>query len=239
MGQRAAVRWRRMEPPETVRLDGGELLMGSERGRPDERPVHRVAVAPLRVAVAPVTNARYAPFVASGGAPPRFRDDERFNAPDCPVVGVSWFDAVAYCAWLAEATGVDWRLPTEAEREYAALGGRVGADWPWSGAHWRGHPAAGRIAAADRPHAPLPECANGYGLRCMAENVHEWCRDWYHADAYAASGAGERAPASRARRVSRGGSWRHAVRFTRVTARASLSPERRYNDFGFRLYADG
>lgn len=239
MGQRAAVRWRRMEPPETVRLDGGELLMGSERGRPDERPVHRVAVAPLRVAVAPVTNARYAPFVADGGEPPRFHDDERFNDPDRPVVGVSWFDAVAYCAWLAEATGVPWRLPTEAEREYAALGGRVGADWPWPGADWRGHPAAGRIAAADRPHAPLPECANGYGLRCMAENVHEWCRDWYHADAYAAPGAGERAPADRARRVSRGGSWRHAVRFTRVTARASLSPERRYNDFGFRLYADG
>ena len=221
-------------------LEGGALLMGAERGRPDERPVHRVAIAPFRAAVAPVTNAQYAPFLATGHEPPRFWEDERFNAPDQPVVGVNWFDAVAYCEWLADATGVACRLPFEAEREYAALGGREGADWPWPGERWQGHPDAARIAAADRPHPPDAVCANGYGLRCMAENVHEWCRDWYHADAYAVAdaGAGEREPPERARKVSRGGSWRHAVKFTRVTARASLAPDRRYNDFGFRLYAD-
>ncbi len=224
--------------PELVRLDGGVLLMGNAGGRPDEQPEHRVEVAPFRVAVAPVTNAHYAPFLESGHEPPRFWEDDRFNAPDQPVVGVSWFDAVAYCEWLAVETGIPCRLPSESEREYASLGGIEGADWPWAGRRWQDHPAAERIAAADRPHPPGPECANGYGLRCMAENVHEWCLDWYHPDAYAAPGAGQREPSERARKVSRGGSWRHSVKFTRLTARASLSPERRYNDFGFRVYAD-
>ncbi len=220
-----------------VQLAGGVLLMGSDRGRPDERPRHHIEIAPCRVAVSPVTNAEYEPFLASGHPPPRFWDEERFNASDQPVVGVSWFDAVAYCEWLAAATGVPYRLPTEAEREYASLGGLAGADWPWAGETWRDHPVAERLAACDRPHPPAPECANGYGLRCMAENVHEWCLDWYYADAYARPGAGEREPAERARKVSRGGSWRHSVKFTRLTARASLAPDRQYNDFGFRLYA--
>ena len=223
--------------PEMVSLDGGVLLMGNDSGRPDEQPVHRVEIAPFRVAVSPVTNAQFAPFLATGHEPPRFWDDERFNAPDQPVVGVNWFDAVAFCEWLAAQAGVPYRLPGEAEREYASLGGLHGAGWPWPGERWQGHPAADRIAAADRPHPPAPECGNGYGLRCMAANVPEWCLDWYHADAYAHPGAGDREPAERARKVSRGGSWRHSVKFTRLTARASLSPERRYNDFGFRLYA--
>ena len=224
--------------PETVTLDGGLLLMGSASGRPDERPVHSVEIPSFRVAVAPVTNAQYAPFLATGREPPRFWEEELFNAPDQPVVGVNWFDAVAYCEWLAAGTGVPYRLPTEAEREYASLGGLEGVDWPWPGERWQDHPEADRIAARDRPHPPGSECANGYGLCCMAENVHEWCLDWYHATAYAEPGAGEREPVERARKVSRGGSWRHSVKFTRLTARASLAPERRYNDFGFRLYAD-
>ena len=223
--------------PELVSLDGGVLLMGSERGRPDELPVHRVEIAPFRVAVAPVTNAEFEPFLATGHEPPRFWDDERFNASDQPVVGVNWFDAVAYCEWLAAETGVPYRLPTESEREYASLGGLEDSDWPWPGERWQDNPVAETIAAADRPHPPAPECANGYGLRCMAENVHEWCLDWYHAGGYGEPGAGEREPAERARKVSRGGSWRHSVKFTRLKARASLAPERRYNDFGFRLYA--
>ena len=223
--------------PELVSLDGGVLLMGSTRGRPDEQPVHRVEIAPFRVAVAPVTNAEFESFLATGHEAPRFWDDERFNASDQPVVGVNWFDAVAYCEWLAAETGVPYRLPTESEREYASLGGLEDSDWPWPGERWQDNPVAETIAAADRPHPPAPECANGYGLRCMAENVHEWCLDWYHAGAYAEPGAGEREPAERARKVSRGGSWRHSVKFTRLKARASLAPERRYNDFGFRLYA--
>jgi formylglycine-generating enzyme required for sulfatase activity len=92
----------------------------------------------------------------------------------------------------------------------------------------------------NEPHAPADACANGFGLRCMAENVHEWCADWYDKGWYARSPvANPRGPRSGKRRVSRGGSWRHSTKFTRVTARASLDPSFRYNDFGLRVYADG
>ncbi len=218
----------------------GAFLMGNDAGRDDERPAHRVRLPAFRAAVAPLTNAEYARFVEdTGAAPPPFLDDPRFNPPDQPVVGVSWFDALACCAWLADRTGIPFRLPTEAEREFAARGGIEQTDWPWDAPSWRGHPLADGLAALDRPHPPDERCTNGYGLLCMAENVHEWCSDWYAADYYAASPVDAPAgPPTGTRRASRGGAWRHMRKFTRVSARSSLDPSFHYNDFGFRVYAD-
>ena len=238
--------------PEFVALPGGEFLMGSDAHRPDERSRHRVRLRPFRVAPRPVSNAEYAHFVAAAGAePPQFADASPFDEPRQPVVGVSWFEAVRYCDWLAGESGLPLRLPTEAEREYAARGGREG-DWPWGEAppvarpgplpdplldDW---PELTAIARRRAPHVPTASCANGYGLLCMAENVHEWCSDWYAPDYYAASPVQDpRGPGSGRRRASRGGAWRHQVKFTRVSARSSLDPAFHYNDYGFRLYADG
>ncbi len=225
-----------MEIPELVDIPGGTFLMGKEGSRPDERPSHLVTVDPFRAAIAPVTNAEYLACVAAAGAPmPPFVAEERFGAPRQPVVGVNWFDAVAYCERLQEMTGTRFRLPTEAEREFAALGGLAGSDWPWPGDR---HPIAAEIDAMPGPHVPRPACANGYGLRCMAENVHEWCSDWYDPAYYAVSPEeNPRGPDETRRRVSRGGSWRHREKVTRINARASLDPSFRYSDFGFRVYA--
>ncbi|HZP25664.1 MAG TPA: SUMF1/EgtB/PvdO family nonheme iron enzyme [Dehalococcoidia bacterium] len=222
--------------PELVLIPAGEFLMGSQRWREDERPAHPVRLSAFRAALAPVSNAQYALYLeATGAEEPRFWQDERFNPVEQPLVGVSWFEATDFCAWLANETSIPFRLPTEAEREYASLGGLAGADWPWAAEH----PLAGEIGRLERPHMPQPECGNGYGLRCTAENVHEWCQDWYHPDYYSHSLAEAPAgPESGSRRVSRGGSWRHSIKFTRLTARASLDPAFRYNDFGFRVYAD-
>ena len=220
------------------RIGGGELLIGDDSGLPDERPAHLVHLRSFLVGQSPVTNDEFSRFLTDTGAeaPPFFNDD-RFNDPSLPVVGVSWHDAVAFCDWLASRTGIRCRLPTEAEREYAARGGLKDGAWPWSTR--AGHPLATQIGALDRPHVPSPECANGYGLRCMGDNVHEWCSNWYGATYFPARGAEALAAPGRRRRAGRGGSWRHAVKFTRVTARASLDPTFHYNDFGFRLYRDG
>jgi formylglycine-generating enzyme required for sulfatase activity len=225
--------------PRLIALSGGSFLMGNDRARADERPAHRVTIAPFRAAVTPVSNAEYARFLAATGhEPPPFLDDERFAAPALPVVGVSWFDAVAYCDWLARLTGVRFRLPTEAEREYAALGGLERADWPWGNEAPGRRPELASIATADRPHVPDERCGNGYGLLCMADNVHEWCSDWYDAAYYATSPPeAPRGPETGRRRASRGGSWRHQVKFNRISSRSSLDPSFRYNDYGFRVYA--
>ena len=243
--------------PELIDLPGGSFTMGRADRRPDERPPHVVTLPPFRVAVAPVTNHQYDAFVqAIQAAPPPFRQEPRFRDPDQPVVGVDWFDAVAYCDWLAGLSGLPVRLPSEAEREYAALGPQAGSsgpspDWPWGETDPADHRPLAFVARATGPHVPRPACANGYGLRCMAENVHEWCTDAYRRryDLPPTPGADLRGADARItppspdavdptqRRSSRGGSWRHHIKFTRVSARSSLRPGFRYNDYGLRLYA--
>jgi formylglycine-generating enzyme required for sulfatase activity len=218
-----------------VHIPAGTFLMGKAGSRADEAPVHEVSVAAFRAAVAPVSNAEYAAFVAATGAERApFLADERFAEPEKPAVGIDWFQAVAYCEWLSRETSDHHRLPTEAEREYAALGGLSGTDWPWLGER----PSfVGHINSSTAPHIPGPACANGYGLMCMAENVHEWCSDWYSPAYYAESPLQDpRGPADGVRRASRGGAWRHSYKLTRVNARSSLVPTFRYNDYGFRVY---
>ena len=220
-----------------VALPGGRFAMGSPE-RDDEQPEREVTIDAFAVAITPVTNGEYRHFLdASEHEPPRFWDDELFNAPDCPVVGVSWFDANAYCEWLSDLLGRDCRLPTEAEREYAARAD-AGTHFPWGNEPW----IEGRFAlgskGADRPHRVGSTPPNGFGLYHVAENVHEWCSDWYATRYDPADVDRPRGPAEGVRRASRGGSWRHRVKVTRISARSSLSPERRYNDYGMRVYAD-
>ena len=217
----------------TALIPEGPFVMGDDAGRPDERPAHRVWLSAFRLALLPVTNREYTSFLAATGhQPPRFWEDTRFNAPDQPVVGVSWFDAVAYCDWLAELTGRPYRLPTEAEREKAARGGVEGALYPWGDAPGE---AGGRFPQ-EAPRPVGQASPNGYGLFDMAYNVHEWCSDWYDPRYYAvASERDPQGPASGHRRASRGGAWRHQIKVSRCSARSSLDPTFQYNDYGFRV----
>jgi len=215
--------------PRTVLIPAGVFRMGDDAGRPDERPAHDVFVSAFEMALVPTTNADYARFLeGTGHAPPRFWHDPRFNAPAQPVVGVTWADAVAYCAWLASLTGEPWRLPTEAEREKAARGGVAGADYPAGETDLRFEQDAPFEVGRSRP--------NGYGLYDMAYNVHEWCADWYDPAYYAHSLARDpQGPPSGTRRSSRGGAWRHQVKLNRCAARSAIPPDFQYNDYGFRV----
>ena len=227
--------------PDLRLVPAGEFLMGDDAGRPDERPVHRVWTGDVLFAPLPFANAEYRRFLtATGHGPPRFWDDPRFNAPDQPVVGVGWFDACAYCAWLSAVAGRHVRLPTEAEWEKAARGGRAGETFPWG--NDPGGWTADRELAAMRQPLPYPvgcSVPNGYDLRDMGYNVHEWCSDWYDPGYYAVSPARDpRGPAAGSRRASRGGAWRHQIQVCRNAARSSLNPTFRYNDYSFRVVCE-
>jgi formylglycine-generating enzyme required for sulfatase activity len=155
------------------------------------------------------------------------------------VVGVSWYDAVAYCDWLSTVLGRACRLPTEAEREFAALGGVTdGRAYPWGDEPWSAGEFAFGAAGMDRPIPVGSTEPNGYGLYHTAENVHEWCSDWYEPGYPAGAASNPTGPSEGTRRASRGVSWRHRIKVSRIASRSSLDPGRRYNDYGFRVYAE-
>jgi formylglycine-generating enzyme len=219
-----------------VRIPEGWFLMGSEDGQDNERPVHRVWVDAFELAATQVSRGEYSTFLAatSHREPPHW-SDPNFLQPEQPVVAVSWFDAVAYCEWLSQATLRQFRLPTEAEWERAARGGIEQQRYPWGNdppetlsnysARWKGGPEP--VGRAER---------NAFGLFDIGANVHEWCADWFNASYYSVSEErNPQGPAAGTRRASRGGSWRHYTKVSRCAARSSIPPEFQYADYGFRM----
>ncbi len=225
-----------MAEPKLVRIPAGRFLMGCESGQDNEKPVHRVWVEEFCLAACQVTNAEYAGFLrATGAMPPPFWKQPEFSHPQQPVVGVSWFEAARYCEWLSEGTGKPYRLPSEAEWEWAARGGREGALYPWGDMPPQSMPGyAERWQSGPEPVGTAE--ANGFGLFNMCDNVHEWCSDWFGAAYYGVSPErNPRGPERGQRRASRGGSWRHHVKVSRCAARSSIPPEFQYADYGFRV----
>jgi formylglycine-generating enzyme len=216
-----------MSPSDLVEIPGGAFHMGQSDGRDEERPVHRVVVAPFRLGRFQVINREFAAFRRIP-----------FDDPAKPVTSVSWFDAVEYSEWLSATWGMPVRLPTEAEWEFAARGGLEGRLFPWGD-----EPAISRPNYATRwlegPEPVGSSAPNGYGLFDMCENVHEWCSDWYDPRYYESSPEeNPRGPESGTRKASRGGAWRHHIKIARCAARSSIPPEFRYADYGFRVAAD-
>lgn len=232
----------KFEEPRCVPIPAGEFLMGCETGRDDERPVHRVFVDAFEMAVFQVRNRDWAAFMeATGHSPPPHWNEPDFSDSGMPVVAVTGFDAEKYCRWLTGVTGRRYRLPTEAEWERAARGGREGLLYPWG--NTPPHEFAEYRERWEREvRGPLPVgrgTANPYGIFDIGENVHEWCADFYDAHFYAVSPARNPAgPARGERRASRGGSWRHHVKVSRCAARSSIPPEFQYADYGFRVVRD-
>jgi sulfatase modifying factor 1 len=221
--------------PEMVTIPEGDFLMGCDDKAANERPVHCVWVDGFAIARFAVTNRLYRIFLDETlHTRPLNSSDERFNHPDQPVTSVSWFDAVAYCAWLASRTGKAYRLPTEAEWERAARGGREGKLYTWGDEPPEDQPRYSQMWLAG-PEQVGQRPPNGFGLYDISENVHEWCADWYDETYYQYSPSrNPQGAASGKRRASRGGSWRHQIKITRVAARSSIPPEFKYSDYGFR-----
>jgi formylglycine-generating enzyme len=222
-----------------VSIPGGWFNMGTERGQEDEKPAHRVFVDPFELAIYPVTRAAYEQFVnETGHERPKDWTLPALAQPDLPVVGVSWFDAVDYCAWTSARDGRAVRLPTEAEWEFGARGPKD-CLFPWGDDRmpdWIPNGGKGPLTA------PWPVTLGeptDFGLFGISTNVHEWCADWHDNDYYRRSPEiNPSGPEEGIRRASRGGAWRHVYTMCRVTLRSKLAPSFRYNDYGFRLARD-
>ena len=218
--------------PDMIGVPQGDYLMGSDNGVENEAPIHSVWVDAFAIAKYPVTNSDYALFIENTGHQPSpFWEIPEFQDPAQPVIATNWYDASAYSEWLRDLTGRKYRLPTEAEREKASRGGSDGSEYPWGN-----ELPADHVGGRNERLEPIgTEGPNGYGLYNMSAGVHEWCADFYSTSYYHISlYRNPKGPTSSNRRVARGGSWRHSIRFARCAARSSLSPNKQFSDFGFR-----
>jgi formylglycine-generating enzyme required for sulfatase activity len=229
-----------VRPPEVVSIPGGLFRMGSEGGRADEAPSHDVELSPFSLGRIPVTRAEYEPFLAATEtSPPPWWFDSDFGNPDQPVVGVTWFEAVAYTEWLSRQCGGRWRLPTEAEWEKAARGtdGRL---YPWGNnpptplhanygkKEWNNHEALMPVGTLEAGKSP-------YGIYDMAGNVWEWVSDWYDDDYYKTSPSqNPTGPSTGESKVLRGSSWGSDPQHLRSALRYLHRSAHRHKDYGFR-----
>ncbi len=171
---------------------------------------------------------------------------------DCPVIEVTWYGAAEYANWLSAESGLtkvytingstvtaDWsangyRMPTEAEWEYAARGGNASKGYLYAGSDNAGEVAWYGDNSGDRTHPVGGKAPNELGLYDMSGNVSEWCWDWYGSYS-SGSQSDPGGPASGSRRVFRGGRWNIGAWALRSTDRNGYSPDFCYYDLGFRL----
>ncbi|MFN8348806.1 MAG: SUMF1/EgtB/PvdO family nonheme iron enzyme [Spirosomataceae bacterium] len=267
-----------LEPVAMRYITGGSFEMGSSEGEADEKPVHRVTVKGFRMATYETTVGEFEKFIEASD----YKTDAEkegfsnvWNGKEWekrtginwrhgadgsiqtnrqhPVINVSHNDAVAYCEWLTRKTGNTYRLPTEAEWEYAAGNGSTHNKYSWGNSATEG--VSGNVADETAKKtftgwtvfsgyedgytytAPVGKFkANAFGLYDMTGNVLEWCADWYGSDYYAnSSSSNPVGPSTGPFRVLRGGSWDYDPAISRVAIRDLNSPSNRNNYVGFRV----
>ncbi len=224
---------------EFMRVPAGKFLMGSNYGKKDdEKPQRTVELSEYLIGKYPVTNLEYQAFVrdAKYEAPRDWKRDQ-FPAKkgDHPVVEVSWYDASAYCKWLSEKTGKQYRLPTEAEWEKAARG-TDGREYPWGNIidFKKAHTLeSGRGTTDVRKFSPQGD--SPYECADMLGNVLEWVNDWYSGTYYEnSSSSNPLGPNSGTERVQRGGSNYNYADVVRSANRYRCYPAWSLDYFGFR-----
>lgn len=217
--------------PELVQLTGGTFLMGTNRyeAPPIERPTHRVKVSRFSIARYEVTFEQYDAFAQATGR--AFPNDQGWGRDRRPVINVTWNDAQAYTEWLSSQTGQRYRLPTEAEWEYAIAGGRQEIFW-WGTAFKRGQEICFDCGTRWDGHrsAPVGSAApNPLGLYDMGGNVMEWVEDCAKDPDTAAL------VVNCDLRMVRGGAFNKPADTLHTTARRALAARDRFPMVGFRV----
>lgn len=230
-------------------IEGATFLRGSNDGARDEMPRHAVHLPSFAIDVHPVTNEQFVRFLLVMGGEKDANNNDMIRLRDSrirknggkyviesgynkhPVVGVSWYGALAYAKWIGK------RLPTEAEWEVAACGGLEGAQYPTgddlerSGANFFN---SDTTAVSSYP-------PNQYGIYDMAGNVYEWCQDWYGYHYYETSMQepdNPKGPPQGVYRVLRGGCWKSLKEDMRCSHRHRNNPGIMNGTYGFRCAAD-
>ena len=232
-------------------IPGGDFLMGSNDGDPDEQPVHRVRVDPFWIGTMEVTNEQYLKFTDETGYDGSPSSQHEFLAhirlgkggeastdPNAPVAWVNWHDAVAFTDWVSAKSGLDIRLPTEAEWEYAGRAGSTAAYSFGDDSSVLGDYAWYQDNSGGTNHLVGQKLPNDWGLYDMHGNVTEWIYDWYGEDYYSVSPVDNPlGPGSGAYRVIRGGGHDSSAYQTRVANRPGNFPDQCNEARGFRIYA--
>ena len=229
---------------EMISIPGGTFRMGdlSGDGDDDERPVHSVTVPVFSMGKYEVTFAQWDTCVAYGGCGVYRPDDEGWDRGNRPVINVSWDDAQSFIDWLNNKTGGIFRLPTEAEWEYAARAGNTTKySWGDSIGHNRANCEGCGSRWDDDRTAPVGSfSANAWGLHEIHGNVREWVRDCWN-DSYVGAPSDGRAWTSGdcSQRLFRSGSWYDLSEWVRSSSRAKNSRSSQFSNLGFRLARDG
>ena len=214
-----------------IRVDGGTFQMGatSEQGSDawdDEKPAHQVTLSPYYIGETEVTQELWQAVMGS--------NPSNFKGMQLPVEKVSWNDCQEFVRKLNQQTGQNFRLPTEAEWEYAARGGNKSRSYKYSGSNSLGDVAWYDTNSGSKTHEVKTKLANELGLYDMSGNVWEWVQDW-KGDYSSSAQTNPKGPSSGSDRVDRGGSWGYNARDCRVSHRIGDSPDLRYLDLGLRL----
>ncbi len=225
---------------EMVYVPAGEFLMGGMKNT-NEKPVHKVSLNGFWIDKYEVTNKDFEQFKPEHK---KYRK-KTSNENDQPVIHITWLEAQEYCKWRCDKEKIprgSYRLPTEAEWEYAARGGLKQKEYPWGKFSpnafdflMANYNSKEKITAYCSKVGSFPP--NGFGIYDMAGNVREWCFDWY--DIYPTNCSNKttynpEGPTKSTKKVWRGGSWGSSQKDLRCASRGGISPNHWLDNLGFR-----
>lgn len=226
-------------------VEGGTFIMGAteEQGEEEvisiDKPIHPVAVPTFYIGQTEVTNRLWEAVMAEQGTKEQgLTEGEIWEAADCPVVLRSWFECQEFIRRLDSITGVDFRLPSEAEWEYAARGGAKAKITRYAGSDKVDEVAWLYLNSGNRVHAVAQKKPNELGLYDMTGNVWEWCINNFYP--YEKTGevvtySSTTADTAKVLKVMRGGSWDNAVSNSHLSVRRTEYPQYAFHDCGLRL----
>lgn len=211
-----------------IRVEAGTFRMGSTSGDSDEQPVHSVTLSSdYYIGETEVTQELWTAVM--GDNPSNFTSDSQL-----PVEKVSWNDCLTFITKLNSLTGATFRLPTEAEWEFAACGGNKSQGYTYSGSNTIGNVAWYTDNSSSKTHVVKTKSPNELGIYDMSGNVWEWCQDWYGSYSSAAV-TDPQGASSGSYRVARGGSWNRSATRCRCTYRSYDTPTHTSSLLGLRL----